>query len=106
MPGEGVVVVAVPWAAQQALLDRAFAERAALVRAVVVERAVAVADTRERQGAVARHDGSHPAVVEVSELRDLVPLDCIHRFPRLRDSPCPGTVSALARTFQAFRAEI
>ena len=39
--GERVVVVAVPRAAQPALLDRALAERAALVRAVVVERAVA-----------------------------------------------------------------
>ena len=38
--GERAVVVAVPRAAQQPVLDRALAERAALVRAAVVERAV------------------------------------------------------------------
>ena len=37
--GRRVVVVAVPRAAQQAVLDRALAQRAALVRAVVVQRA-------------------------------------------------------------------
>ena len=37
--GDGVVVVAVPRAAQQPLLDRPLAQRSALVRAVVLERA-------------------------------------------------------------------
>src|SRR5258705_384874 len=44
-----VVVVPVPRAAQPALFDRALAERTTLVRAMVVERAVAAVATGERE---------------------------------------------------------
>ena len=50
--GERVVVVAVPRAAQPALLDRTLAERPALVRAAVVERAVAAVAVGEGEAAV------------------------------------------------------
>src|SRR5207237_1281369 len=57
-----VVVVAVPRAAQPALLDRPFAERSALVRATIVQRSVAAAEARERERAVSCRDRLHSAL--------------------------------------------
>ena len=71
--GERVVVVAVPRAAQQPVLDRALAERAALVRAVVVERAVRAPSQRVS----ARLRGpSTIAVATRPSSRDLVDRRC------------------------------
>ena len=59
--GQRAVVVAVPRAAQQPVLDRPLAERPALVRAAVVERAVLPVVVRERERPVAGDDGASPA---------------------------------------------
>ena len=58
-----VVVIAVPRAAQEALLDRALAERAALVRALVLERPEPCAASSERDGAAVDDDAADPSLV-------------------------------------------
>ncbi len=70
-PGGRAVVVAVPRAAQPAVLDRALAERAALVRAVVVQRADAPAAAGEGHRAAVHDRGADPALV--GDLIEAVP---------------------------------
>ena len=70
---ERVVVVPVPGTPQPALLDRTLPERAALVRAPVVERAVLVAHVGEHETAPSGNDGAYAPVGQVVELGDPVP---------------------------------
>ena len=102
--GERVVVVPVPRAPEHALLDRALAEWSALVRAVVVERAVSVADARQREGAGAGGDGADPTVLQVVEFGDLVPLDRCGHLRGLVCRSCPD--SATTRRSRYRRAPV
>ena len=60
--GQRVVVVAVPRAAQPPVLDRTLPQRAALVRAAVVERAELDAAAGQGDGPAADHHAAHPPV--------------------------------------------
>ena len=71
---ERAVVVAVPGAAQQAVLDRSLAERPALVRAVVVERRELPVVVHQRDALVARGDGRDPALRQLGFREHPVPL--------------------------------
>jgi hypothetical protein len=73
---ERAVVIAVPRAAQQAVLDRALAERAALVRAVVVQRGELPVVVDERDALVPGSDGGDPAFRELVGGEDAMP---VHR---------------------------
>jgi hypothetical protein len=57
-----VVVIAVPRAAQQTLLDRALAERATLVRTVIVQRTQPLATAGKRNGAPVHLDAADPTL--------------------------------------------
>ncbi len=70
---ERVVVVPVPGTAEPALLDRAFPEGPALVRALVVQRAVLVAHVGEHEAAPPGNDGAYAPLGQVIELGDPVP---------------------------------
>ena len=71
---ERAVVEAVPRAAQQAVLDRALAERPALVRAVVVERRELPVVVDERDALVAGRDRRDAALGQLVGGEDAVPL--------------------------------
>src|SRR6185312_4616641 len=62
LPGDRVVVVPVPGATQQTLLDRAFAQRAALVRAFVLQRAEPRPAAGERDAPPVDDDAADPPV--------------------------------------------
>jgi hypothetical protein len=73
LTGERVVVPTVPGAAQQAVLDGALAQGAALVRAGVVQRAVLAVEAGHAQGAQAAGGALDPAVGEFVLVQDLLP---------------------------------
>ena len=77
-PGERVVVVAVPRAAEPALLDRTLPERTALVRTAVVERAVVVTESREDEAAPTGEDRAYAPGRQVVDVGDLVPRTSVH----------------------------
>jgi hypothetical protein len=74
LAGAGVVVVAVPGAPQPALLDRAFAKGAALVRAFVVDRSVSAVVVRHSEGPAANGDRGDSAFWEFVGIEDPVPV--------------------------------
>ena len=71
---ERAVVKPVPRAAQQPVLDRALAERAALVRAVVVERGELPVVVDERDALVTGRDGRDATFRQLVGCQDPVPL--------------------------------
>ena len=71
--GEGVVVEAVPGAAEPALFDGALAERAALVGAEIVEGAVATVEVGKGDGFAADGDGGDAPVGQFVEADGAVP---------------------------------
>src|SRR5689334_11380706 len=73
-----VVVVAVPRAAQPAVLDRALAQRAALVRAAVVQRAEAGPAAGQRDRPAADHHAAHAPVAGYVHRIDPVPTVAAH----------------------------
>ena len=89
LAGDRVVVVAVPGAAQQPVLDRALPEGSALVGAVVVQGAVAAAAVGQGDGAGAGHRGADPALGEVARLGHLVPGGSAATGHRWGRSPAP-----------------
>ena len=79
LPGDGVVVVAMPGAPQQTVLDGPFADRSALVGAPVLERAEATPTPGERHGTPVQHAAVDPSVLGDVLGRDAMPAVLIHR---------------------------
>jgi hypothetical protein len=77
-PGQRVVVVAVPWAAQPAVLDRALAERAALMRAPVLQRAQPRPAPSQRDRAAVYGNAADPALGRDVHRIDPVPAASFH----------------------------
>ena len=88
LPGERVVVVAVPRAAQPAVLDRTLADRAALVRAPVLQRPEPPAASGQRHGPAVDDGAVHPALVGDVLGRELVP--GLGHGPSLLSAPGSG----------------
>ncbi len=88
-----VIVVAVPEAAQPALLDRALIERPAVVRALVIERAVLAVVVRDRHRLPSHahcHDAALGRFVQVQDALPLESLPCRRAFDRHRCLPHPA----------------
>ena len=68
------IVVAVPRTPQPTVLDGSFTQRAALMRAMVVERAVASVAMGERERAVSGLHRLHTTVGQLIEISDPMPL--------------------------------
>ena len=60
--GDRVIVIPVPWTAEPAVFDRAFAERTALIGTVIVQRPVLSFEVCEAYGHQAGCHRFHPAV--------------------------------------------
>ena len=75
--------------------DRTLAEGPALVRAVIVERAVLAVEVRERERRAARGHGHHAPVGERVELGDLVPHERLGRG-RAHRTPAYSTPESAA----------
>ncbi len=71
--GGGVVVPAVPRAAQHAVLDRTLAERTALVGALVRKRCVLALEVRHAHSVHADALGLHAALGQLVQIESLVP---------------------------------
>ena len=84
LAAQRVEVPAVPGAAQVAVLDRAFAERPALVRALVVQGGVLAFVVRQAHGAHTTGHTLHAAVGELAVISGLVPDEVSGGLFRLR----------------------